>query len=76
MGGRDFIYMMNYAIREIVNYDYLRFAFPKQSQFEKRIKNGVSLYVKPKKNNNNFQYKKTNFNRRITSKRVFTHTKK
>jgi len=71
---RDFMSMIDYAVNEAIG--NLRFCFPKYSQFEKRLRDGVVLYNKPSKNNNCIQYKKTNFDRRIASKRVFTHTKK
>ena len=72
--GRDFISMIDYAIRETIQ--HTRFWFPHYSKFERRVKEGVTLYTKPKKNNNSYRYNNINFNRRITSKRVFTHTKK
>lgn len=73
-GMRDFISMIDYAIQESLSHSC--FWFPHYSKFEKRLREGVTLYSKPKKNNNQIQYKQINYDRRITSKRVFTHTKK
>ena len=49
--------------------------WPRENKYIKKREQGVVLY---KKKNNNVQteYKKPKFNRRITSMRIFTHTKK
>lgn len=45
------------------------------SKFIKKIKQGIVFYKKPA-NDYLTAYKKPRYDRRITSKRVFTHTKK
>lgn len=51
------------------------FWFPHYSKFEKRLQQGVPLYIKPR---NEFvrSNKEVSFNRRLQTKRVTTHTKK
>ena len=52
------------------------FSWPKQTKFEKRMKDGASFYEKPQKNPCSIRHIEPNYDRRIMSKRVFTHTKK
>lgn len=72
----DFYSMIDYAISEAIRDIVYVSIFPRVSKFVKRLKKGIVLYTKPNKNIYQFQYKMINFDRRIASLRIFTHTKK
>ena len=71
----DFQRMLNRAIGEVMGSHYISIWKSHESKFYEKMRCGVVLYKKPK-NNNEVDYKKPRFDRRITSMRVFTHTKK
>lgn len=50
--------------------------FRKENTFYDKVKQGIVFYNKPGKNKHIFDYNKPLFDRRIVSKRVFTHTRK
>jgi hypothetical protein len=55
--------------------DFYKLVWKEDSKFIKRLKQGIVFYKKPV---NDFltAYKNPRYDRRITSMRVFTHTKK
>ena len=48
----------------------------KEKDYVEKIRQGIVFYSKPMKNRYRLEYKKPLFNRRLMSKRVFTHTRK
>lgn len=74
----SFFGMIDYAIDEMLRavWHPTIFYWPIRNRFEHKWKQGVSYYTKPKKNPCSIQHKKPNYDRRVMSKRIFTHTKK